>query len=144
MKTTRTILCHGTFDILHQGHVEHLKTCKAYGGNLVVALSSDKMARLRKGPDRPVNPFEQRKAVLEAVRYVDDVIPAPDTTSNLILNLMGLVRKLRPAIFVTSYAAFEGLSAKLASQGTQLIIRKNRPLNSTTSIIRRIQEIEHN
>lgn len=139
MKSAITVLCHGTFDILHEGHIEHLKTCKGYGDKLIVALSSDKMAKIRKGPGRPVNPFAQRKAVLEAVRYVDEVIAAPDSTSNLIQNLIGLIRKVRPQIFITSYEAFRGLAPELAAQGTQLIVRRNRPLNSTTSIIERIR-----
>lgn len=145
MKNIKTVLCHGTFDILHEGHIEHLKTCSSYGDKLIVALSTDKMAGLRKGPGRPVNPFAQRKAVLEAVlRYVDEVIPAPDSTANLILNLMGLARTLRPDVFVTSYAAFDGLKQEFESEGTRLVIRTNRPLNSTTQIVRRIQDIEHN
>lgn len=143
MKPQRTVLCHGTFDILHEGHVEHLEVCKGYGNHLIVALSSDKMALLRKGPGRPVNPFAQRKTVLEALRYVDSVIAAPDATSSLIINLMSLIRKIKPSVFVTSYQEFEGLSAELAAQGTRLVIRKNHPLNSTTHIIQRIQETEH-
>lgn len=63
----------GTFDLLHYGHVEFLKRCSEIG-QVVVSLNTDEFIELYKGK-RPVMGYEERKAVLEALRYVDYVIP---------------------------------------------------------------------
>jgi cytidyltransferase-like protein len=140
----KTVLCHGTFDILHNGHIEYLKACRAYGDHLTVALSSDHMAAIRKGPGRPINLYKEREAVLEAIKYVDAVIEAPHSTDKLIANLMILIGDIKPDVFVTSYNEFRNYSDRFKELGTQLVIRKGIPINSSTSIIRRIQAIEHN
>ncbi len=62
----------GVFDVLHRGHVTYLAESRALGRSLVVALNSDaSVRRLGKGPDRPVNPLEDRLAVLAALECVD-------------------------------------------------------------------------
>lgn len=63
----------GTFDLLHYGHVEFLRRCSEIG-SVVVSLNTDEFIELYKGK-RPVMSYEERKAVLEALRYVDYVIP---------------------------------------------------------------------
>ena len=69
----RVVMTTGCYDILHAGHVRHLERSRAMGTKLVVALNSDESVRRRKGPMRPINPQSQRKAVLEALRCVDEV-----------------------------------------------------------------------
>ena len=61
----------GTYDLFHIGHLNKLKYAKSLGDFLVVGLASDEKARGNKRP--PIIPFEQRKAVLEALRCVDFV-----------------------------------------------------------------------
>ena len=62
----------GVFDILHRGHVTYLAQARALGASLVVAANSDVSARrLGKGADRPINPLEDRMAVLAALQAVD-------------------------------------------------------------------------
>lgn len=63
----------GTFDLLHYGHVEFLRRCSEIG-RVVVSLNTDEFIELYKGK-RPVMNYEERKAVLQALRYVDYVIP---------------------------------------------------------------------
>ncbi|HZZ94754.1 MAG TPA: adenylyltransferase/cytidyltransferase family protein [Usitatibacter sp.] len=61
----------GVFDILHRGHVTYLDEARALGRSLAVALNSDaSVRRLGKGQDRPVNPLEDRLAVLAALESV--------------------------------------------------------------------------
>ncbi len=67
------VLTTGCYDVLHAGHVRHLQAARAMGTRLVVALNSDASVRALKGPDRPICPQHQRKAVLEALRCVDEV-----------------------------------------------------------------------
>lgn len=69
----KRVLTYGTFDLLHQGHVRILRRAKALGDYLVVALSTDEFNE-GKGKTSFHN-YEIRKEVLEAIRYVDLVIP---------------------------------------------------------------------
>jgi rfaE bifunctional protein nucleotidyltransferase chain/domain len=65
------VFTNGVFDILHRGHVTYLAEARALGQSLVVALNSDASARrLGKGDDRPINPLEDRIAVVAALESV--------------------------------------------------------------------------
>lgn len=69
----RRILTYGTFDLLHWGHIRLLKRARELGDYLVVALSTDEF---NNGKGKQIYyPYETRKAILEAIRYVDLVIP---------------------------------------------------------------------
>ena len=69
----KRILTYGTFDLLHYGHINILKRAKALGDYLIVALSTDSFNELK--GKRAYHNYETRKLMLEAVRYVDLVIP---------------------------------------------------------------------
>ena len=69
----KRILTYGTFDLLHYGHIRLLKRAKALGDYLVVALSTDEFNE-QKGKKAYHN-YETRRKMLEAIRYVDLVIP---------------------------------------------------------------------
>lgn len=69
----KRILTYGTFDLLHYGHIRLLKRAKELGDYLIVALSTDKFNEL-KGKKAYYN-YDMRKKMLEALRYVDLVIP---------------------------------------------------------------------
>lgn len=64
----------GCFDCLHVGHIELLEHAKRKGHKLVVGIDCDERARLLKGASRPVHTQEQRKRVLESIRFVDQVV----------------------------------------------------------------------
>lgn len=69
----KRVITYGTFDLLHYGHINLLRRAKALGDYLVVALSTDEF-NLGKGKKCYFS-YEKRKQLLEAVRYVDLVIP---------------------------------------------------------------------
>lgn len=69
----RKVITYGTFDLLHYGHINLLRRAKEQGDYLIVALSTDEFNR-GKGKECYF-PYEKRKALLEAIRYVDLVIP---------------------------------------------------------------------
>lgn len=69
----KRVITYGTFDLLHYGHINILKRAKMQGDYLVVCLSTDEF-NLQKGK-KCYFPYEQRKKLLEAIRYVDLVIP---------------------------------------------------------------------
>lgn len=70
----RRVITYGTFDLLHYGHINLLRRAKEYGDYLIVALSTDEFNNVDKKKKCYFN-YEQRKQLLEAVRYVDLVIP---------------------------------------------------------------------
>lgn len=80
------VFTNGCFDILHPGHADLLERCKAQGDVLVVGVNSDaSVARLGKGPGRPLNTFESRAFLLAHLRSVDYVVGFDeDTPLNLI------------------------------------------------------------
>jgi rfaE bifunctional protein nucleotidyltransferase chain/domain len=68
------VFTNGVFDVLHRGHVTYLAESRAFGSGLVVALNSDaSVKRLDKGSDRPVNPLDDRLAVVAALESVSMV-----------------------------------------------------------------------
>ena len=69
----RRVITYGTFDLLHYGHINLLKRAKALGDYLIVALSTDEFNALK--GKKAFFTYEQRKTLLEALRYVDLVIP---------------------------------------------------------------------
>lgn len=68
----KTIITYGTFDMLHTGHINILQRAKNLGDFLIVGLSSDEFNALK--GKKSYYSFEQRKQILEAIRYVDLVI----------------------------------------------------------------------
>ena len=70
----RRVITYGTFDLLHYGHINILKRAKALGDYLIVAVSTDEFNWNQKNK-KCYFAYEQRKALVEAVRYVDLVIP---------------------------------------------------------------------
>lgn len=85
------VFTNGCFDVLHRGHVAYLEEARGLGASLVVGVNTDEsVQRLNKGPDRPVNPLDDRMAVLAALESVSLVVPFGDDTP------LELIRQLRP------------------------------------------------
>ena len=70
----KKVITYGTFDLLHYGHINLLQRAKALGDYLIVALSTDEFNEQSKGKVTYFS-YEERKRLLEAIRYVDLVIP---------------------------------------------------------------------
>lgn len=70
----KRVITYGTYDLLHYGHINLLKRAKALGDYLIVAISTDEF-NLNSKHKTCYFTYEQRKALVEAVRYVDLVIP---------------------------------------------------------------------
>ncbi|MCM3585201.1 glycerol-3-phosphate cytidylyltransferase [Mesobacillus maritimus] len=69
----RKVLTYGTFDLLHWGHINLLKRAKNLGDYLIVAISTDEFNKLK--DKKSYHSYENRKLILESIRYVDEVIP---------------------------------------------------------------------
>lgn len=70
----KRVITYGTFDMLHYGHINLLRRAKSLGDYLIVVLSSDKFNWDEKRK-KCYFTYEERKMLLESVRYVDLVIP---------------------------------------------------------------------
>ncbi|MEV6694497.1 D-glycero-beta-D-manno-heptose 1-phosphate adenylyltransferase [Micromonospora sp. NPDC051196] len=88
------VFTNGCFDVLHRGHVRYLEQARALGDLLVVAVNSDGSVRRLKGPDRPVNPVEDRTALLAALSCVDHVVVFEEDSPT------ALIEAIRPDVYV--------------------------------------------
>ena len=89
------VFTNGVFDLLHRGHVTYLARARALGAALLVALNGDASARrLGKGEDRPINPLEDRMALVAALGAVDAVTWFDDDTP------AALIAASRPEVLV--------------------------------------------
>ncbi len=90
----RIVFTNGVFDILHAGHVQYLNFARSQGDVLVVGVNSDESVRRLKGPSRPVNPLEDRMAVLAGLEAVNFVTAFEQDTP------LELISAITPAILV--------------------------------------------
>jgi glycerol-3-phosphate cytidylyltransferase len=72
VKVMKKVITYGTYDLIHVGHINLLKRAKAFGDYLIVAISSDEFNAI-KGKKAHFS-FEDRKTILESIKYVDEVI----------------------------------------------------------------------
>ena len=88
----RVVHCHGVFDLLHPGHLRHLREAREQGDKLVVSITPDRF--VNKGPNRPAFPEALRLEQLAALLFVDYVVlnDAPDAIS--------IIQKIRPDLYV--------------------------------------------
>lgn len=73
-ESMKRVITYGTFDLLHYGHINLLRRAKALGDYLIVGLSTDEFNLVEKHKKCYFS-YEKRKNLLEAIRYVDLVIP---------------------------------------------------------------------
>jgi ribose 5-phosphate isomerase B len=134
----KVVFANGIFDILHQGHVELLRWARNLGDKLVVGINSDVSTRELKGEGRPVNSQENRKAVLQALRFVDEVLVFDE------LKPTALINALHPAIVVKGGEWLAGEVREQDEIPSDIEI-KIFPLvkgYSSTNVIRRIRNGE--
>ena len=78
----KRVITYGTFDLLHYGHVNLLRRAKEYGDYLIVAISTDEF-NLNSKNKKCYFSYSQRKNLVEAIRYVDLVIPEENLEQKL-------------------------------------------------------------
>jgi rfaE bifunctional protein nucleotidyltransferase chain/domain len=136
-RSRRVVFTNGCFDILHRGHVEYLAAAREMGDALVVGVNSDASVCRLKGPDRPINPEDDRAMVLAALQAVDAVtIFGEDTPRELISRLL-------PDVLVKGgdYTADAVVgAADVIAAGGEVAIVPLVPGRSTTNILRRANQ----
>jgi D-beta-D-heptose 7-phosphate kinase/D-beta-D-heptose 1-phosphate adenosyltransferase len=137
----RLVMTNGCFDILHKGHVAYLQEAKSRGDRLLVAVNSDDSVKRLKGDDRPINPLEDRMAVLAGLASVDWVVPFGEDTP------AELIEQILPDVLVKGgdYApdAIAGGKAVLQNGGTVEVLRFHEG-RSTSTIVDTILETGRN
>lgn len=131
------VMTNGCFDILHAGHVAYLEEARKLGDRLIVAVNDDDSVRRLKGATRPVNPLDQRMAVLAALKSVDWVVPFSEDTPER------LVCQVRPHYLVKGgdYRPEQIAGQRcVVENGGQVVILKFVPGQSTTGIIERCRD----
>tara|TARA_A100001015_G_scaffold292324_1_gene367542 strand:- start:814 stop:1584 length:771 start_codon:yes stop_codon:yes gene_type:complete len=86
----KVIVVSGGFDPIHSGHIEYLKSAKSHGDKLVVALNSDDWLINKKG--KAFMPFEERKTIIENLRFVDEVIDFEDDEIGSCINALKKIK----------------------------------------------------
>jgi len=121
------VITYGSFDLLHYGHINLLRRAKALGDYLVVALSTDEFSAKKKNKKCYFS-YEQRKALLESVRYVDLVIPEDSWEQKV-----NDVRELKIDTFVMG-DDWEGKFDFLENENVDVIYLPRTPEISTEKI----------
>jgi D-sedoheptulose 7-phosphate isomerase len=88
------VFTNGCFDIIHPGHIDFLRRAGELGTNLIVGINSDSSVRAIKGKSKPYMNEIDRKAVLQAIKFVDQVYIFNETTPE------SLIKKINPDVLV--------------------------------------------
>jgi rfaE bifunctional protein nucleotidyltransferase chain/domain len=128
------VFTNGGFDILHRGHVTYLEYARAQGDALVVGLNSDASVRRGKGDLRPINPEEDRAAVLLGLRAVDFVVTFDEDEPRQ------LIETILPAILVKGrdWAHYVSGRDVVEANGGSVVLADMVEGRSTTNTIERV------
>lgn len=123
----KRVITYGTFDLLHYGHINFLRRAKELGDYLIVALSTDDFNWSKK-QKKCYFEYEERKLILEAVRYVDLVIPETEWSQKRLD-----VREYHVDTFVIG-DDWQGKFDFLEQEGCEVVYLPRTPEISTTKI----------
>ena len=123
----KRIITYGTFDLLHYGHINLLRRARAMGDYLIVGLSTDEFNTKEKNKT-PYFSYEDRKLMVESVRYVDLVIPEENWEQK-----RDDIRLYHVDVFVMG-DDWEGKFDFLKEEGVEVVYLPRTPEISTTQI----------
>lgn len=84
----RIVFTNGVYDVLHPGHVRYLQQARSLGDALIVGVNADESVRRNKGPERPINPQNERAEVVAALDCVAAVVVFGEDTPADIIRLV--------------------------------------------------------
>ncbi|HPF30845.1 MAG TPA: adenylyltransferase/cytidyltransferase family protein [Candidatus Saccharibacteria bacterium] len=129
------VLTSGTFDLLHVGHAKYLEEAKKYGDILIVGVDSDEKVKVRKGPERPVVPANERVKMLAHLRSVDLItLKYPDEPK------WNLIKQIKPDTLIVTEETYDDDSLReLSNYCGQVICMEPQATTSTSAKIRKLQ-----
>lgn len=134
------VFTNGCFDVIHRGHIEYLRFCKAQGDVIVVGLNSDSSVRALKGPDRPINSQFDRATVLSGLETVDFITIFDDPS------VLGLIKKVKPDVLVkgADWGSKEGVVGAdfVESYGGKVMLAPLVQGKSSTATIEKIRALQ--
>ncbi len=134
VKPEKIVFANGCFDILHIGHIKLLEFAKTLGTKLIVGLNSDRSIKELKGKKRPINNELDRKAVLERLGCVDEVVIFDDKRPTaLLFNVDVMVKG-------SDYTEQEVRKNDNVSNNIEIVIFQKYKNYSTTQLIKRINK----
>lgn len=136
----KKIAVSGYFDPIHAGHIEYLKLAKEIAeknnGKLIAILNNDAQAALKKG--KPFMPLEERKIILESIKYVDEVFVSIDKDGSVSKSL----EMLRPDIFAKGGDRFskEIPEAEICKKlGIEIVDGLGKKIQSSSELIKKVR-----
>ena len=143
----KIVLATGAFDLLHYGHLNFLEEAKRAGGRnakLIVIVARDRTVEARKGK-RPVVPEDQRRALIEALKPVDDVILGFED-----MDYEAVIEKLKPNVIAVGYDQLDikiSVEEIIKKKGLKIKVFEARKfseddIDSSSKIKRRVIELE--
>lgn len=127
----KVVFTNGCFDVIHAGHIKYLQKSKALGDYLVVGLNSDASVRRLKGYSRPLNKQDDRKAVLQSLQCVDEVIIFDEDTPS------ELIKKIKPDI-ITKGGDYKNKEDVVGHDMAEVVLVPYVEGLSTTNILERL------
>ena len=107
----KIVVVSGGFDPIHSGHIDYIKSAKRAGDKVVVALNSDNWLKRKKGSF--FMPFDERKAILEQLSSVDQVIDFVDDDIGSAINALKKIKNFIPMMI--SLSQMEEIEIKIIS-----------------------------
>lgn len=135
----KIVFTNGCYDLIHSGHIDLLSNSKSKGDKLIVGLNSDRSVKKLKGNDRPIQNFDDRAIILDAINSVDMVVGFDDDTPDKI------IKELLPNILVKGgdYSIDNVIGADtVISHGGSVEIIDLIPDKSTSSLIDQILKLK--
>ena len=132
------VFTNGCYDLIHPGHIDLISKAKSKGDKLIVGLNSDRSVKQLKGYDRPIQNFDHRLIILDAINSVDMVVGFDEDTPEII------IKELLPNVLVKggdySINSVVGADIVISHGGTVEIIDLI-PCKSTSSLIDQITNL---
>ena len=130
----KLVFTNGCFDILHRGHVTYMAFARAQGDALCVGLNTDASVRRAKGPNRPINPEDDRAFVLGSLRAVDFVVLFDDDEPK------ELIAEILPHVLVKGrdWAHYVSGRDVVEAHGGKVVLADMGEGRSTTGTIERV------
>jgi D-glycero-beta-D-manno-heptose 1-phosphate adenylyltransferase len=130
----KVVLTQGTFDLVHIGHARYVREAKNHGDLLIVGVDDDEKARERKGENRPVVPFVERREILCHLRYVDAVAMKKATDPK-----WHLIKLVDPDILIAVEGTYRGAEiVELQKICGKVVVLPRQAETSTSAKVRKL------